>query len=175
MSIIKTNVIFIMGVSGVGKTTIGNLLSKTLNIPFFDGDDYHSESNIVKMSNAEPLNDDDRFGWLKTLNELAINQLKNNSCIILCSALKKSYRDILNTTIESHSKWIFLHGSFDQIKKRINKRENHFMNSDLLKSQFNILEEPKNAIKIDISLSPNDIIEVIKKELVTKSHLDYLD
>ena len=98
MSIIKTNVIFIMGVSGVGKTTIGNLLSKTLNIPFFDGDDYHSESNIVKMSNAEPLNDDDRFGWLKTLNELAINQLKNNSCIILCSALKKSYRDILNTT-----------------------------------------------------------------------------
>ena len=158
-----------MGVSGCGKSTIGELLSKKLNIPYFDGDDYHPESNILKMSKRQALNDDDRLEWLQTLNKLAIKQLKNDSCIIVCSALKKSYRDILNTNIERRSKWVFLHGSYEQITDRINKREGHFMNSDLLKSQFDILEQPENAIKIDISLTPNTIVEVIKKELTAKS------
>ena len=158
-----------MGVSGVGKSTIGNLLSKELNIPFFDGDDYHPESNILKMSKGEALNDNDRFGWLQELNKLAIKQLKNKGCIIVCSALKESYRDILSKTIQQSTKWVFLHGSFNQIKERINNRKGHFMSSDLLKSQFDVLEEPKNAIHINVSLTPNNIIKVIRKELVEKS------
>lgn len=158
-----------MGVSGVGKSTIGSLLAKALDIPFFDGDDYHPESNIFKMSKGQALNDEDRLGWLQTLNKLAIKQLKSDSCIIVCSALKKSYRDILNRTIESNSKWIFLHGSIEQITDRINKREDHFMSADLLKSQFDILEEPMNAIKMGISLAPNIMVEVIKKELLATS------
>ncbi len=162
-------VIFIIGVSGCGKSTIGKLLSQELDIPFFDGDDFHPKSNIKKMSSGQALNDDDRQGWLEALNDLAKKQLTKNSCVIVCSALKQSYRDILNTTIESSSKWVFLQGSFEQITDRINKREGHFMNSDLLKSQFDILEEPKNAIKIDISLTPNTIVEVIKKELTATS------
>ena len=161
--------IFIIGVSGCGKSTIGELLSQDLNMPFFDGDDYHPESNITKMTNGQALNDDDRLCWLQALNKLAIKQLKDNSCVIVCSALKKSYRDILNSTIESSSNWVFLHGSFEQITDRINKRDDHFMSSDLLKSQFDILEEPQNAIKIDISLTPNTIVEVIKKELTVTS------
>ena len=165
----SNQVIYLMGVSGCGKSTIGNLLSKALHFPFFDGDDYHSEANISKMSNGKALDDDDRLGWLQTLNILAKKQLENNSCIIVCSALKKSYRDILNTDIQNRSKWVFLQGSFEQITDRINKRDHHFMSSNLLKSQFDILEEPKNAIKIDISLTPNNIVEVIKKELTTKS------
>ena len=95
-----------MGVSGCGKSTIGKLLSQELNIPFFDGDDYHPESNIKKMSNGQALNDDDRSGWLETLNDLAKKQLTKNSCVVVCSALKKSYRDILNEGIQSNSKWI---------------------------------------------------------------------
>ncbi len=158
-----------MGVSGVGKSTIGNLLSKQLNIPFFDGDDFHPEDNILKMANGEALNDNDRLAWLQTLNKLAIKQLTNKGCIIVCSALKESYRDILNTDIERKSEWVFLHGSFDQIKERINNRKGHFMSSDLLKSQFDILEEPKNAINVDISLTPNNIIKVISNELLEKS------
>ncbi|WP_142786383.1 NADP-dependent phosphogluconate dehydrogenase [Changchengzhania lutea] len=161
-------VIYVMGVSGVGKSTIGKLLSEALQIPFFDGDDYHPKSNILKMSKGQALNDDDRLEWLQTLNKLAIKQLKNNSCVIVCSALKKSYRDILNSGIESYTKWVFLYGSFEQILDRINKRDNHFMSSNLLKSQFDILEEPKNAIKIDISLTPKNIVEVIKKGLSGK-------
>jgi 6-phosphogluconate dehydrogenase len=158
-----------MGVSGCGKSTIGQLLSKEMNISFFDGDDFHPESNILKMSKGQALNDNDRLSWLQTLNKLAIGQSKNNSCVIVCSALKKSYRDILNNGIENHTKWVFLQGSFEQISDRINKRVDHFMSSSLLKSQFDILEEPKDAIKIDISLTPNTIVEVIKKELTTKS------
>jgi len=165
----KANIIFVMGVSGVGKSTIGNLLSKSLDIPFFDGDDYHPQSNILKMSKGEALNDSDRLGWLQTLNQLAIEELEKEGCVIVCSALKESYREILSTRIESNSKWVFLNGSFEQIKGRINNRKGHFMSSDLLQSQFDTLEEPKHAINIDISLTPKKIVEVISKELIEKS------
>ena len=148
---------------------MGNLLSKKLNIPFFDGDDYHPERNIIKMSKGKALDDNDRKEWLQTLNKLALKHVTNKGCVIVCSALKAKYRDILSTKIQQNSKWIFLHGSFEQITERINNREGHFMNSNLLKSQFDILEEPENAIKIDISLTPNDIVKVIKKELLEKT------
>ena len=169
MSKIETKIIFIMGVSGCGKSTIGSLLSQELAIPFFDGDDFHPESNIAKMSNGQALNDEDRLSWLQTLNQLAIKHAKLNGCVIACSALKNKYREILTHSIENTTKWVFLNGTFDQIKERINLRENHFMNADLLKSQFDILEEPENAIKIDINLTPKNSIEVIKNELSAKS------
>jgi 6-phosphogluconate dehydrogenase len=158
-----------MGVSGCGKSTIGKLLAQELSIPFFDGDDFHPEENIAKMSSGQALNDDDRLGWLQTLNKLAIKQLANKGCVIVCSALKESYRDILNTNIECNSKWVFLNGSFEQIRERINARKDHFMSSNLLKSQFDTLEEPKKSIEIDISLSPEKIIKKIKKEVMNIS------
>lgn len=166
---IEANIIFIMGVSGVGKSTIGHLLSEQLNIPFFDGDDFHPKDNILKMSKGQALNDKDRLGWLRNLNQLAIKQLANKGCIIACSALKESYRDILSTNIKSSTKWIFLNGSFELIQQRINERKNHFMSADLLKSQFDTLEEPKNAIEIDINLMPNNIVNLIKMKLLNKS------
>jgi 6-phosphogluconate dehydrogenase len=161
--------IYIMGVSGSGKSTIGKLLSKELNIPFFDGDDFHPQANIDKMSSGLPLNDEDRYGWLVSLNVLAKEQLKNNSCIIVCSALKKSYRDILNLDIQNETKWIYLVGSFSQILERMNKREDHFMSPHMLESQFNTLEQPENVLEINISSKPNEIIETIMKEIDMKS------
>ncbi|MBC5837457.1 NADP-dependent phosphogluconate dehydrogenase [Flavobacterium muglaense] len=163
------NVIFIMGVSGCGKSTVGQLLSKRLKVTFFDGDDFHPQSNVDKMSNGVPLNDEDRYGWLVTLNKLAKETLESNSCVIVCSALKQSYRDILSTDIQNQTKWIHLAGSFDQILDRINKRENHYMQSDLLQSQFDILEEPLNALEIKIDLKPEDIVEIIAKKMEMKS------
>jgi len=158
-----------MGISGCGKSTIGKLLSQDLKIPFFDGDDYHSENNIKKMSKELPLNDNDRQGWLESLNELAKKKLTNSSCIIACSALKESYRKILSFDIEGQTKWVHLSGSFESIYNRVNARKDHFMPSKLLQSQFDVLEEPKDALKVDINLTPDEIIKVIKEEVISKS------
>ena len=158
-----------MGVSGSGKSTVGKLLAEDLNIPFFDGDDFHAKSNIIKMSRGQALTDEDRFGWLQSLHSLAKKQLEKNSCIIVCSALKKKYRELLSKDIQNNTKWIFLQGSFEEITDRINKRTNHFMNSEMLKSQFDILEEPKDAIKININLKPKEIIALVKNQLESKS------
>ncbi|RTY91302.1 NADP-dependent phosphogluconate dehydrogenase [Flavobacterium sp. GSN2] len=163
------NVIFIMGVSGCGKSTIGQLLSERLKIPFFDGDDFHPQSNVDKMSNGIPLTDEDRYDWLVTLNKLAKDKLQNSSCVIVCSALKQSYRDILSNDIQNQVKWIHLAGSFNQIVDRINKRKNHYMQSNLLQSQYDILEQPKNALEINIDLNPEEIVEIIAKDMEMKS------
>ncbi len=128
-----------MGVSGVGKSTIGKLLADRLSIPFFDGDDYHPEANKKKMANGHPLNDDDRYDWLLNLNRLANDQIANTSCVIACSALKESYRELLKKGIETNIKWVLLYGSFDQVFERIQQRTSHFMPTSLLKSQFDNL------------------------------------
>ena len=163
-----------MGVSGVGKSTIGNLLADELKVPFFDGDDYHPEANIEKMSSGIPLNDDDRHGWLVKLNELAKEQLKNSSCVIVCSALKEKYRKLLSDGIAKQTNWVHLTGSFETIYNRMNARKDHFMPSDLLRSQFETLEAPLNAIVCNVELSPEEIIKKIKEELMDKSEFGLL-
>jgi len=163
-----------MGVSGVGKSTIGELLSKELNIPFLDGDEYHPKENIAKMASGKPLNDQDRYGWLVTLNDLAKKQLEGGSCVIVCSALKQKYREQLCQDIEEQTKWIHLSGSFETIYNRVNSRKDHFMPSELLQSQFDTLEEPKNAITVDVKLLPEEIIDKINEELMAKSEFGLL-
>ena len=165
----KQLAIFILGVSGVGKSTIGKLLSQELSIPFFDGDDYHPEKNVKKMAQGQALTDEDRYDWLVKLNELAKQEIKLNSCIIACSALKESYRDILKENIEANVKWVFPNGSFDQISNRLKQRKGHFMPSSLLKSQFDVLENPIDALYIDIVNSPTKIVEQIVNELTKKT------
>lgn len=159
----KKQILFVMGVSGSGKTTIGTLLSEKLKIPFFDGDSFHPEVNIKKMSEGKPLNDDDRQGWLERLNELAIEN-RATGAVIVCSALKEKYRVILGHSIETQHKIIYLKGSFKLINDRLNKRENHFMPKGLLQSQFDTLEVPKSAITVSIDQSP----EAIVKEIIEK-------
>jgi len=156
-----------MGVSGVGKSTIGNLLAEKLEIPFFDGDDYHPEANILKMSNKEPLTDEDRQPWLLRLNSLAKKELATHSCIIGCSALKQVYRDILSKEIEHQTIWIHLQGTFEEIMERLSKRSDHFMPAELLKSQFDTLQESDVSIDIDINFTPNEIVHLIMDALGT--------
>lgn len=162
-------VIYIMGVCGVGKSTIGSLLSKEFSIPYYDGDDFHPEENVKKMQNGQSLNDDDRYGWLKTLNSLSIKKMETGGCIIACSALKEKYRDILQNSIEKNVKWVFLNGSFELISERLKARKNHYMPPTLLKSQFNTLEIPVNALGVDISKSPEEIVEFVKTYILNKS------
>lgn len=161
MSAFTSKVFYITGVSGSGKSTIGKMLSQKLQIPFFDGDDYHPQENIDKMSKGKPLNDYDRKDWLITLNELAKKQMESAGCIIACSALKEKYRLLLSADIQEKTEWIYLYGTYGQIFQRMQKRKNHFMPEKLLKSQFDSIEEPEYGIKVNIELTPEEIIEKI--------------
>ena len=158
------NIFIVMGVSGTGKTTIGKLIAEKLDIPFFDGDDFHPKENIEKMASGEPLNDQDRQGWLAELNRLAI-QHRKNGLVIACSALKEKYRTLLRNSIEENTEFIFLDASFEQIKKRMEKRKGHFMPPALLQSQFDTLEPPRKAIQVDVSQEPKKILEQILAQI----------
>ncbi|WP_247716492.1 NADP-dependent phosphogluconate dehydrogenase [Sinomicrobium weinanense] len=161
--------IFIMGVSGSGKSTIGKLLSQKTQFPFFDGDDFHPEANRQKMATGQPLNDDDRKGWLLALNELARKQLGSGSCIIACSALKETYRVLLQKGMASQIKFVFLRGSYEQVLARMEAREGHFMPASLLTSQFDTLEPPEDAIIADITKKPEQIVSEIMETLSKKT------
>ncbi|TAI49056.1 gluconokinase [Flagellimonas allohymeniacidonis] len=156
-------VFIVMGVSGTGKTTVGKLLGKALDIPFFDGDDYHPETNVQKMSAGIPLNDQDREGWLLTLNELA-QKHRSSGAVIACSALKESYRKILRKDLDNHLEFVFLQGSFELIKKRMESRKDHFMPAALLKSQFDTLEPPNDAITLSITNDPEMLVSQILRK-----------
>jgi 6-phosphogluconate dehydrogenase len=150
----------VMGVSGSGKTTLGALLANKFNIEFFDGDDFHSAANIAKMSAGIPLTDEDRYEWLTSINAKARElSLNNISGVFACSALKSSYRNILLESLADKLMFIYLKGSKEVIQTRMNARKGHFMPSQLLDSQFDALEEPTNALEIDLSKSPEEMIE----------------
>ncbi len=157
-------VFVIMGVSGTGKSTIGKLLSDALQIPFYDGDDFHPEANIKKMSDGKALNDDDRRGWLIRLNQLA-KEHKLKGAVIACSALKQSYRDALLSEMEGYLEFVYLEGTFELIKSRSENRDGHFMPLDLLQSQFDTLEPPLEAIIVSVANTPNEIVTSILNQL----------
>jgi len=161
----QTSVIIVMGVSGSGKSTIGQMLAHALHLPFFDGDDYHPVENVSKMQAGIPLNDADRYSWLQRLHALASDILKQNGGVIACSALKESYRKLLMDGIAHQVKWILLDGEYDLIKDRMQGRRAHFMPIELLASQLDTLEIPSYAIRISIDATPGAIVDQIMNDL----------
>jgi 6-phosphogluconate dehydrogenase len=148
-----------MGVSGVGKTTIGTALALDMDAKYLDGDAFHSIQNREKMANGYSLDDNDRWPWLQSLCD-AIN-FEEKSVVASCSALKNIYREFIWQRIGPF-KLIYLHGDKNIIYERMTKRENHFMPTSLLQSQMDMLEEPQSAIKIDVNKSMELIIKEIK-------------
>jgi gluconokinase len=158
-------VIVVMGVSGAGKTTIGKMLAEQLGWEFHDADDLHSEANKAKMARGIALTDADRAPWLASIRELITNRLARNIKMVLaCSALKQSYRDEI-VVDPARVKIVYLKGSPELIASRIAHRTNHFMNKDLLGSQFETLEEPHDAIIVAIAPPPAVIVENIRRQL----------
>ncbi len=150
--------IITMGVSGCGKTTIGRMISAALDVPYYEGDDYHPKENVDKMSLGIPLNDEDRDGWLQRLSDLILEKLTNGeSGVLSCSALKQKYRGRL-TVDPDKVHFIYLKGSDELIRARMEKRTNHYMPAGLLKSQYEALEEPEDIFTVSIDQSPENIL-----------------
>ena len=158
--------LIVMGVSGCGKSTIGKSLAELLGWPFYDGDDFHPAENVTKMSQGIPLTDEDRAGWLAALADLIRSSLaQGKPGVLACSALKQKYRDQLCLD-PAQVKFIYLKGSYELIKARMLARPGHYMKPGMLDSQFATLEEPQNALTVDISQSPQQILEFIRQSIV---------
>ncbi|NLE00209.1 MAG: gluconokinase [Fibrobacter sp.] len=164
----KNRAVIIMGVAGSGKTTIGKLLAECLELPFYDGDAFHPESNIQKMRQGLPLNDQDRYPWLQSLAKLVAQSLSKGGCVIACSALKEQYRLILKGNNENVL-FVFLKGSRELIYSRMVTRNDHFMPPGLLESQFETLEEPMDAIVVSIEENPQQICASIIRLLENRA------
>jgi len=150
------NAIILMGVSGSGKTTVGQLLASETGGIFLDGDDFHPPGNVAKMSAGIPLTDEDRQGWLEKLASLI--REANDLTIIACSALRESYREIL-----SEAEFVFLDGSKDLLAKRLAERKDHYMPPGLLQSQLKTLEIPSDILTLDIRKTPPDLVSDIRR------------
>ena len=140
-------IVVVMGVSGSGKTTIGEKLAQRLGWAFIEGDDYHPRENVAKMAAGIPLDDDDRWPWLDRLNERLHTQ---RDAIVTCSALKESYRRRLLKGI-ADARLVYLEGSRELIASRVQTRKHKYMPASLLDSQFQTLEPPREAIRIDVA------------------------
>lgn len=158
--------IIVMGVSGSGKTTVGQRLADALGGTFHDGDDFHPPENVRKMASGEPLNDADRWPWLRAIRSFIEKRVRDDVTVIACSALKHTYRDLLSGD-EDEVVWIFLRGDYELIRERMDTRHDHFFDADLLRSQFDALEAPgdEEAIVVDVDDTPEAIVDEIIEQL----------
>ena len=156
-----------MGPAGSGKTTVGELLASQLSWGFADGDDFHPLANIEKMSRGIPLTDEDRLPWLQSIREAMRQwQAQGRSVVIACSALKRSYRDLLGISPSAKDiRLVYLKGSYDLLLERLHSRAGHYMKEQMLASQLADLEEPTDAITIEVSESPEKIVSEIRRHL----------
>jgi gluconokinase len=157
-------VILLMGVTGSGKTTVGIALAEALHWQFVDADDFHPPANVAKMRAGIPLDDNDRTPWLAALRTAVDNWLRSKTNVVLaCSALKQSYRDQL--IFNPDERLVYLRGSSELIAKRLTQRRDHYMDPELLPSQFAALEEPENAIAVDVDTTVPEIVTRIRYAL----------
>ncbi|MEY4485027.1 MAG: hypothetical protein RL693_2479 [Verrucomicrobiota bacterium] len=153
----------IMGVAGCGKSLVGSMLADALGGVFADADDFHPPTNKAKMTARIPLTDEDRWPWLQILRDRIVAHRDQPACFVLaCSALKQQYRELLRSGDAPETlKFVYLKGSQELIASRMAARKGHFMPTTLLDSQFATLEEPQDAIIVDVALTPEEIVSAI--------------
>ncbi len=160
-------IIVVFGVSGAGKTTVGKVLAKQLGWRFLEADDFHPAANIEKMRKDHPLTDEDRWPWLDCLRKQIERSLSaGENAVLACSALKRAYRDRLRVSDEV--KLVFLRGDYALVERQLRSRHGHFMNTALLQSQFDDLEQPQsdeNVLTIELGRTPEKIVERIEAKL----------
>jgi gluconokinase len=161
-------VVVVMGVSGSGKTTVAAMLAGALHCPFLEGDELHPPANVEKMRSGTPLSDADRLPWLRKIAERIDDwRRRSESGVVTCSALKRTYRDIL-VGDRPNVRLVYLKGSRELIQRRMAARHEHFMPVALLDSQFATLEEPapdEHAVVVDVGGQPAEIVADIMRQL----------
>ena len=162
-------IIVLMGVAGSGKTTVGTMLAEAMKCPFLEGDSLHSKENVDKMSDGIPLTDADRAPWLAAIRMRILERFERGlDLVVACSALKQQYRKVLAKDVPIT--WVYLKGSPALIRARLRARPNHFMKADMLASQFEALDEPSDALVVDISASPSTIVKQILSQVWRSRH-----
>jgi gluconokinase len=157
-------IVIVMGVTGAGKTTVGSLLAAELGWRFADADDFHPPANVEKIRHGIPLTDEDRRPWLERLRSKILRWIAEGRNVVLaCSALKRSYRQELEPGPEV--RLVYLKGSADLIAQRLHTRHGHFANEQILASQFADLEEPEDAVTVDVAGTPAQIVAEIRQKL----------
>jgi gluconokinase len=149
-------VILVMGTTGAGKTTVGKLIAERLGWIFLDADDFHPPANIEKMKHGIPLTDVDREPWLANIHARLVQLVaEGKNAVLACSALKQSYRDTLSAGLDFRT--IYLRGTYEQMRQHILARRGHFAGESILAGQFADLEEPLDALAIEVAGSPAEI------------------
>lgn len=161
-------IVIVMGVSGVGKTTVGSELARRMGWSFIEGDDYHPPANVRKMDQGIPLDDRDREPWLRKLSDV-IDKLcrEGRDAVLAVSALKERHRRELRDH-HAEVRFVYLKGSHPVIARRMEQRTDHFMDAEMLASQFRALEEPRDATCVDVDRPPEEIVTIIRKKLKLK-------
>ena len=164
----RPQVLVLIGVSGSGKSTVGRRLARALHCRFYEGDDFHSRANKRKMRAGIPLTDADRWPWLEALRELIAGVLAaGRHGVVACSALKKLYRDHLR---QPGVQFVYLKGSYALFHERLERRRGHFFDPHLLGSQFETLEEPQDALVIDVDREPDAVVAEILEHVAAPPH-----
>jgi len=159
-------IVVLMGVSGSGKTTVGKILARELGWTFLDADDYHPAASIEKMRRGIPLNDADRRPWLQALRRRVDEACDRGENVVLaCSALKHAYQYYLERDVPGCVRYVYLNGSEEVIGRRLAARKGHFMNPGLLHSQFEALEPPEDAVRVDVTPAPEAIAAEVRRQL----------
>jgi gluconokinase len=161
----KKPIIIVMGVSGSGKTTVGELLAQHLGLPFYDGDDFHPAANVAKMAAGHPLTDEDRAGWLATLAADLTPWEAAGGAVLACSALKESYRQTLQAGASLPLTWVFLDTDPAVLRQRLEARQGHYMKASMLESQLETLEKPTYGLHLTQDVPVATLVAQIVEQL----------
>jgi gluconokinase len=160
---VRALIVVLMGPAGAGKTTIGRALAAALGWRFVDADDFHSEANVQKMRRGEALTDDDRLGWLRALHELIVQASDSGRPLVLaCSALTARHRELLVGDCPA-VELVYLRAPASVLRARLEARPDHFADERLLPQQLATLEEPEDALTVDATQAPQDIVAAIRR------------